>query len=102
MGRMANNRATITVTWGYEPHSITLSPRDWAKVKAGEELDIDGKGYHYEGEFFWDYWHFGGGLQGELVVNYGNDSAQGFVGKLNDARIDERPVNSRRKLRPTK
>jgi hypothetical protein len=54
--------ATVSVEWGYEVHSITVSPSDWDLIKAGKEICIDGKGYWYEGEFFSDYWHFGGGM----------------------------------------
>lgn len=28
-------RARITVDWGYENHAITLTARNWARVKAG-------------------------------------------------------------------
>jgi hypothetical protein len=38
-----------------------LTPRNWTKVRSGKPLHIRGKGYHYEGEFFWDYWSFEGG-----------------------------------------
>ena len=82
---------TITVEWGYEEHTITLTPRSWAKVKSGNGLGIRGKGYMYEGKFFWDYWRFSGGLQGELTVKYGNKgdySAVGFDGDLQDAKIN--------------
>ena len=60
------------------------------RVKSGKELRIRGEGYYYEGEFFWDYWHFKGGLEGDLTVSYGNHgdySATGFDGKLQDAII---------------
>ena len=89
---MAISGARISVEWGDEDHSITLTPEDWAKVKSGEELSIQGEGYFYEGKFFLDEWHFGGGLQGELIVNYGNDgdySAVGFDGHLQGATITE-------------
>lgn len=82
----------IAVEWGDEEHSISLTPRNWARVKSGKELYIRGKGYMYEGEFFWDYWHFSGGLHGDLTVNYGNRgdySAVGFTGKLQEASIPE-------------
>jgi hypothetical protein len=93
----------ITVEWGYEEHTITLTPRNWAKVKSGKELYIRGKGYHYEGEFFWDYWYFGGGLGGDLVLYYGNHgdySATGFDGKLEDAKITEL-IENRTETLPT-
>ena len=81
--------ATVSVEWAYEEHSITLSPRDWTRVKAGAPLQIRGEGYHYEGEFFWDYWSFAGGLDGSLVVSYGDDGGQGFIGNLSAAGIEE-------------
>jgi hypothetical protein len=81
--------AEIFVSWGYEGHSIVLIPRNWLRVRRGHPLRIRGKGYGYEGEFFWDYWYFGGGLDGELTVSYGDDGGSGFVGILRDAKITE-------------
>jgi len=85
---MTQKRATISVEWGYEMHSTTLTARNWARVKSGKSLSIRGKGYYYEGEFFWDYWSFAGGLDGELYVDYG-DGGCGFSGTLVDANIEE-------------
>ncbi len=48
-------------------------------------MSIRGKGYYYEGSFFWDYWYFGGGLDGDLIVTYGDDGGTGFDGELKDA-----------------
>jgi len=86
---MGKLRATITVDWGYESHSITLTARNWSLVKSGKPLEIRGKGYDYEEQFFWDYWYFGGGLEGSLDVSYGDDGGQGFIGKLSDAEVSE-------------
>lgn len=91
--------ATITVKWGYEDHSITLTPRNWAAIKAGRPYSQRGAGYRYDAEFFWDYWEFGGGLEGDLTVNYGNDGGQGFVGSLSDAKIEEHRPKKKNKLR---
>ncbi len=84
-----NYGAIISVEWGYELHSIKLSARDWALVKSGEGLSKRGKGYYYEAQFFWDYWNFGGGLSGSLYVDYGNDGANGYMGSLRGATIEE-------------
>lgn len=81
--------ATVTVGWGNERHSLTLTKRNWSKVRRGQELRIRGSGYWYEGRFFRDYWHFGGGLDGKLVVSYGEDGGEGFVGTLREADIEE-------------
>ncbi len=86
---MKKGSATITVSWGYEPHSLKLSARDWRLIKSGKSMKIRGEGYHHEGDFFWDYWDFSGGLNGSLIVEYGEDGGTGFVGKLSDAAIEE-------------
>ena len=82
-------KATLTVEWGYESHSVTLTARNWAAVKAGQPHRQRGKGFYYEGRFFWDYWSFEGGLRGALEVGYGDDGAHGFIGRLADAHIQE-------------
>ena len=88
--------ATITVIWGKDVEvSIQLSPHNWTRVLAGEAFTIPGNGYHYEGELLQDYWSFRGGLEGSLVVGYG-DSGVGFEGRLGDADIKEHPVREPR------
>jgi hypothetical protein len=89
--------ATVSVEWGYDEHSITLTPEDWAKVKEGKKLTIRGDGYNYERNCFWDYWDFKGGLDGLLCVRYSdesdeNDSGVGFTGSLYNAEIEEHEV----------
>jgi hypothetical protein len=88
--------ATVSVELGYELHSITLTAINWSRVKSGRPLRIRGKGFYYEGEFFWDYWNFGGGLDGELLVEYGEGGASGFIGKLEDAIIEEQSHRNER------
>ncbi len=86
------NKPTFQVSWADENIvlELSLSDRNWTKVTSGETVSVRGKGYHYEGEFFWDYWDFIGGKDGDLVVRYGSPksgdySAQGFVGKVSQA-----------------
>lgn len=90
-GVNTSSGVTVSVEWGYELHSLTLSPGQWASVLAGEALSVVGAGYHYEGQHFQDYWHFGGGLDGDLTVEYGDDGGTGFIGSLDDAIIEEAP-----------
>jgi hypothetical protein len=96
-GKAKQPAATITVEWGDDNHSITLTPKNWATVKSGAPLSLSGKGYHYEGGFFWDYWHFAGGLEGDIEVGYGNDGGQGFVGTLEHAQIEEHEYTPKRR-----
>lgn len=90
--------ATITVNWGYENHSITLTPRNWAAIKAGHSHAQRGSGYLYDAEFFWDYWKFDGGIDGELEVTYGSDGGCGFSGALSEARIEEHEYKPKRRF----
>ncbi len=83
-----NGGARITVSWGYDSHSIELDSEQWNRVLGGEPLSIEGEGYCYEESFFQDYWMFGGGLDGKLEVSYGDGGGQGFVGSLRDANIE--------------
>jgi hypothetical protein len=88
---MPQERARIIVEWGYECHAITLTARNWARIKAGKPLRIRGEGYWYEGDHFWDYWSFAGGLDGRLVVSYHSGTeweADGWIGTLGDAEIE--------------
>jgi hypothetical protein len=81
--------ATVTVEWGDEEHTIVLTLRNWRRIQRCQPLTIRGRGYSYEGEFFWDYWNFCGGALGSLRVEYGDDGGVGFEGSLSDATIQE-------------
>jgi hypothetical protein len=75
----------LTVTWGNDVEvSLRLTPRNWSRLQRGQSFRIRGKGYTYEGEFFWDYWTFTNGVGGDLLVEYGEDGGVGFEGKLAD------------------
>jgi hypothetical protein len=67
---------------------LDVSPDDWSKIVRGERVDLKGKGYHYEGEFFQDDWCFSGGLDGDLTVSYRSldgETGDGFAGSLRNA-----------------
>jgi hypothetical protein len=80
--------ATIHVEWGYDTHVVRLTARNWAKVKNGHSLRIRSSGFSAEG-FQWEYWNFSGGLDGNLVVEYGRGGGVGFTGRLTEATIEE-------------
>ena len=84
--------ARIIVEWGYDDHDVVLTRRNWARVKRGKPLRIRSPGFSEEG-FQWEYWNFAGGLEGELVVGYGNGGV-GFDGKVTDATIEEVPESA--------
>jgi len=92
----AELRATISVEWGYEEHSITLAEQDWNRVRSGSPVQIRGTGFHYEGQFFWDYWSFNTERAGSLMVTYceptdHHSEAVGFEGSMSDAEVEQHP-----------
>jgi len=62
--------ACISVWWGNCIHKVMLTPRNWSLVKSGAALRIRSPGYSEEGRQ-WGYWNFAGGIDGDLVVEYG-------------------------------
>jgi hypothetical protein len=81
--------ALVSVYWPEDWKSIVLNPKEWAEVLAGNPYSIRGRGFYYEGEKFHDGWFFNGSMTGELIVTYGDDGGTGFIGKLEDADIEE-------------
>lgn len=65
--------------------NLILTRRNWRRLAAGNALRIRGKGYCYEGNFFWDYWRFEGGIDGALRVEFGDDGGVGWEGTAKDA-----------------
>jgi hypothetical protein len=81
---------TLSVEWGYEIHRLTIGPRNWKKVQDGKAWGTAGKTYYYEGERFSCYWDFNRrGEPGSLIVRYGNDGGEGYVGEWADVDITE-------------
>jgi hypothetical protein len=83
----------LSVSWGYDVCvELRISKRNWSKISRGERVTIRGNGYYYEGEFFWDYWNFSGGIDGELRVTYASpkdhDEGVGFDGSLREALVE--------------
>jgi hypothetical protein len=86
--------AHLSVSWGYDVDvELHVSKCNWKKIMKGQNVTIRGKGYYYEGEFFWDYWDFSGGIDGELRVRYGSPrvgdySGEGFIGTMREAMVE--------------
>jgi hypothetical protein len=84
----------LSVRWGYDVKvELLVSERNWSKVLKGESVTIRGGGYYYEGDFFWDYWDFSGGIDGDLQVRYGSPkdgdySAEGVLTTPREALVE--------------
>jgi len=75
------------VSWGYERHDVHVSARKWKRILAGEPVMAKSIGW-YEGKSFTCRWYFDLGAENTLVVSYGNDGADGYIGNIWDADIE--------------
>lgn len=48
----------ITISYGYDIHSLVLSKTDFEMIKAGAAMDVIGQGFSIEGEMTQDIWAF--------------------------------------------
>lgn len=86
--------ARLVCSWGGGVVvELSVSKRNWSKILRGSDVTIRGQGYNYDGEFYWDYWDFSGGVDGAVIVRYGRPkdggySGQGFIGALKEVSLD--------------
>jgi hypothetical protein len=77
----------VWVSWGYERHDVNVSARKWKRIRSGEAVMVKSIGW-YEGKSFQCRWYFAPDEEHSLVVCYGNEGADGFVGNILDATIE--------------
>ena len=79
----------ISVEIGYELQSIVLTEKQWKDVQQGKEFRKSVWG-SYEGQSFRYYFSFNDPSRDgwTLVVSYG-DAADGYIGNIEDAMIQE-------------
>jgi hypothetical protein len=77
----------VWVSWGYEIHDVNVSARKWKRIRAGESVMVKSIGW-YEGRSFECRWHIDLSAENTLVVSYGDDGADGFIGNISDATIE--------------
>ena len=51
-------KTRITISYGYDIHSLVLPTIDFEKIKSGASMNIDGQGFSIEGEVSQDTWSF--------------------------------------------
>ncbi len=82
-------RIEVSIYWPDGWKSVILTPKEYQSILAGKPFSKDGEGYGYDGEDFQDWWSFEGGMEGKVVVSYGDDGGEGFNGRLSDCEIQE-------------
>lgn len=79
--------AKLTVFWANEAVSVSiqLTEAEWHDANSKKAFSKLGDGYYYEDDFFQDRWIFNTYPNASLVVEYGEEGGQGFVGGIEDA-----------------
>ena len=84
----------VTVSWGYELHSVKVSAAKWKRIRGAEAIMIKSIGW-YEGKSFQCRWYFDLNAEYTLIVSYGDDGADGYIGSISSASIEERQPKKR-------
>jgi hypothetical protein len=71
---------------------LNLDEEQWDRIVRGDRVEIEGRGYWYDGDWFQDIWRFNSGC--ELIVSYGQPSigdfsGEGYVGSIDEVLISE-------------
>ena len=53
-----HSKIRVTISYGYDIHSLELLASDFERIKKGESLAIIGQGFSIEGEMTQDTWLF--------------------------------------------
>lgn len=78
----------ITVNYGYDIHSVTVSAKIVEQIKRGDAVTVKGQGFFIEGEKTKDVWSFNCTGPNALEVE-GEDGHEIFIGKVTSATITE-------------
>lgn len=72
----------VTVSYGYDIHSIYFSGRTYARIKAGKPISLKGQGFRWDDVPDQDYWHFNKSSADSIYVNTdgGGDIFKGTFG----------------------
>lgn len=85
--RGGSHGVNVWVSWGYERHDVNVSAKKWKRLRTGEPVMVRSVGW-YEGQSFECRWYFDLNTEYTLVVSYGDDGADGFIGHIWDATIE--------------
>ena len=53
-----SQKTRITISYGYDIHSLVLPTTEFEKIKSGASISVDGQGFSIEGELSQDTWSF--------------------------------------------
>lgn len=85
----ARRKFRISVDYGYDIHSVTVSAKVVDQIKRGEAVTVKGQGFYIEGEKTKDVWSFHCTGPNALEVEAGEDGHEIFIGEVTDVKITE-------------
>jgi hypothetical protein len=88
----------VTVDYGFDMHSISITETAFAQIQAGHPLVVEGQGVPVEGFMEQDEWAFNYGTVGAVHVST-DTGREVFEGNLGDAEVE---VQRGYQLRPTR
>jgi hypothetical protein len=79
----------VTVDFGFDVHTITITEATFAQIQAGMQVTVQGQGFPVEGVMEVDEWAFNCGTVGAVHVST-DTGREVFEGNLRDAEVDVR------------
>ncbi len=72
----------VTVDYGYDLHSISLTEGIFAQIQAGQPVMVEGQGFPVEGAWERDRWAFNHGAVGavHVMTDEGREVFEGGLG----------------------
>ena len=58
MTNYQSRRVRLTVSYGYDIHSVEVPASTWQLIQGGQPVTVQGQGLSVEGEFSQDEWSF--------------------------------------------
>lgn len=71
----------VTVSYGYDIHSVHFAARTLARIRRGEVIQIKGQGFNWDERRAQDFWDFNREAPGALYIST-DDGGEIYIGRL--------------------
>jgi len=87
MNKHQRGRVRLTVSYGYDVHSIEVPSSTWLQIQGGEAVTVQGQGFSVDGKFSQDEWAFNVSGLSSLQVT-AEDAFEVFDGVLANISVE--------------
>lgn len=81
MSKYQNVCVRLTVSYGYDIHSVDVPESTWLQIQVGDTVTVQGQGFFIDGVESQDIWTFNSPEVGSLSVD-AEDGRQIFIGHM--------------------